>query len=376
MGDMDKAQESSWPPLSVVIAGGGTGGHLFPGIAVANAFVARNSKSRILFVGSGRPLEKEALHRAGFERSTIHVEGIKGRGMMAKLRAFCKIPSALMRSSGILSEARAQIVVAVGGYAAGPVALAAWLKRITLVVCEQNTVPGITNRLLFPLARRIYVSFEDTIGRIDPNKIRFFGNPVRQQILKLRETDTKRRETFTVMIVGGSQGAHAINIAVMDALSHLATPERLSFIHQTGEADQDAVARAYADAGIDAQVKAFFHDMASRYKQADLVVCRAGATTVAELTVLGKAALFVPFPFAADDHQVTNARALVDRGAALMIPERDLSGEILAETIERFAGNPELLFEMAARSRRLGKPEAAQFIVDDCYRLVKGESCI
>ena len=154
MHDTDKAQKGSWPPLSVVIAGGGTGGHLFPGIAVANAFVARNPKSRILFVGSGRPLEKEALQRAGFERRTIHVEGIKGRGIMAKCRAFCKIPGSLVRSAGILSDVRAQIVVAVGGYAAGPVALAAWIRRIPLVVCEQNTVPGITNRLLFPLARR------------------------------------------------------------------------------------------------------------------------------------------------------------------------------------------------------------------------------
>ncbi|WP_054694772.1 UDP-N-acetylglucosamine--N-acetylmuramyl-(pentapeptide) pyrophosphoryl-undecaprenol N-acetylglucosamine transferase [Desulfosarcina cetonica] len=183
----------AWRPLHVVVAGGGTGGHLYPGIAVATEFAGRNAESRVLFVGAGRPLEKEALARAGFPQRTIAIEGIKGRGLWAKLGAALKIPGAVWASAGILADARADLVVAVGGYSAGPVALAAWLKGIPLVLCEQNTLPGITNRLLFPLARRVYVSFDDTRGRIAPDKKRVSGNPVRQPILEAADQPPGRR---------------------------------------------------------------------------------------------------------------------------------------------------------------------------------------
>jgi UDP-N-acetylglucosamine--N-acetylmuramyl-(pentapeptide) pyrophosphoryl-undecaprenol N-acetylglucosamine transferase len=178
------------------------------------------------------------------------------------------------------------------------------------------------------------------------------------------------------LVVGGSQGAHAINLAMMDALPRIQQRVKIRIIHQTGAADQDKVKAAYDKTGIDAEVKAFFNDMASRYGQADLVVCRAGATTVAELTALGKAALFIPYPFAADNHQEINARSMVDHGAALMVLERDLSGADLAGRIDRFTTRPDLLAEMASRSRALGKPDAAQAIVDDCYQLVGNKPCI
>ncbi|MBC2710348.1 MAG: undecaprenyldiphospho-muramoylpentapeptide beta-N-acetylglucosaminyltransferase [Desulfosarcina sp.] len=342
---LDAESQKAWRPLKVVIAGGGTGGHLFPGIAVAGEFAMRNPHSRILFAGAGRPFEKEALARAGYPQRTIAIEGIKGRGLGAKTRAVMKIPGALFRSAGILADAEADLVVGVGGYAAGPVALAAWLKGIPVVLCEQNTVPGITNRMLFPIAKRIYVSFENTRGNIDPSKKRITGNPVRQQILEASTVESGEKNTFTILVVGGSQGAHAINLAVMDALPCIRQREKIRIVHQTGADDQDMVTAAYMKAGIDAEVKAFFHDMASRYGRADLVVCRAGATTVAELTVLGKAALFIPFPFAADNHQERNAR-------------------------------PDLLAVMASRSKALGKPDAARTIVDDCYQLVGNEPCI
>lgn len=371
MHDADPKQSGPWRNLSVVIAGGGTGGHLFPGIAVAGEFARRNPHSRVLFVGSGRPLEKEALARAGYPLRTIAIEGIKGRGLWARVRAAIKIPGALFRSAGILSDARADLVIGVGGYAAGPVGLAAWLKGVPLVVCEQNTVPGITNRMLFPMARRIYVSFENTRGNIDPLKKRITGNPVRKQILDAAATaPVAQKKKFTVMVVGGSQGAHAINRAVMDALVHIRQTEKIRIVHQTGAADRESVAAAYLAAGIDGEVKAFFHDMASRYHRADLVVCRAGASTVAELTALGRAALFIPFPFASDNHQEINARALVDGGAAQMVLERDLTGADLARRLDELAGAPGTLAAMAARSGSLGKPDAARAIVDDCYQLV------
>ncbi|GAB6904828.1 UDP-N-acetylglucosamine--N-acetylmuramyl-(pentapeptide) pyrophosphoryl-undecaprenol N-acetylglucosamine transferase [Desulfosarcina cetonica] len=366
----------AWRPLHVVVAGGGTGGHLYPGIAVATEFAGRNAESRVLFVGAGRPLEKEALARAGFPQRTIAIEGIKGRGLWAKLGAALKIPGAVWASAGILADARADLVVAVGGYSAGPVALAAWLKGIPLVLCEQNTLPGITNRLLFPLARRVYVSFDDTRGRIAPDKKRVSGNPVRQPILEAADQPAGTKDGFHVLVVGGSQGAHAINLAVMDALSHFKHPARLHIVHQTGESDQPQVAEAYARSGIRAEVKAFFHDMAARYTQADLVVCRAGATTVAELAVMGKAALFVPFPFATDNHQEYNARLLVDQGAALMVLQKDLNGADLAARIEDLAADRKRLAAMQQQARALGRPDAARAIVDDCYQLLGNDPCI
>lgn len=366
----------TWRPLNVAIAGGGTGGHLFPGIAVAGEFVARNLHSRILFVGAGRPFEKDALARAGFPQQTIAIEGIKGRGLWAGARAALKIPAALWRAAGILAEVQADLVVGVGGYAAGPVGLAAWLKGIPMVLCEQNSVPGITNRMLLPIAQRIYVSFENTKGRIDAAKQRFTGNPVRQQILAAALPAAQAQGPFTILVVGGSQGAHAINLAFIEALPHLQRREKLRIVHQTGEADQAQMAAAYAQAGVEAEVKAFFHDMASRYGRADLVVCRAGATTVAELTALGKAALFIPYPFAADNHQETNARALVERGAARMVLQKDLSGAALARHLDELAGSASLLADMASRAKTLGKPDAARAIVDDCYQLLGNDPCI
>jgi UDP-N-acetylglucosamine--N-acetylmuramyl-(pentapeptide) pyrophosphoryl-undecaprenol N-acetylglucosamine transferase len=366
----------AWRPLSVVIAGGGTGGHLFPGIAVGGEFMSRNPRSRILFVGAGRPLEKEALARAGFPQRVIAIEGIKGRGLWTGMRVLMKIPGALLRSAGILADVRADLVVGVGGYAAGPVALAAWIKRIPLVLCEQNSVPGITNRMLLPLAKRVYVSFEDTRGNIDPAKKRLTGNPVRQQFLTASNPDNSREGPFTILVVGGSQGAHAINLAFVEALPRLRRPRQIRFVHQTGAGDRDRVAEAYANAGIEAEVEPFFHDMASRYRGADLVVCRAGATTVAELTVLGKPALFIPYPFAADNHQERNARALVDQGAARMMHERDLSGADLARCLDELIDDAGRLAAMATQSRSLGKPEAARAIVDDCYQLLGSEACI
>jgi UDP-N-acetylglucosamine--N-acetylmuramyl-(pentapeptide) pyrophosphoryl-undecaprenol N-acetylglucosamine transferase len=256
------------------------------------------------------------------------------------------------------------------------VALAAWLKSIPVVLCEQNTVPGITNRMLFPIARRIYVSFENTRGKINPKKKCISGNPVRKEILDASALEAVENKPFTILIVGGSQGAHAINLAVMDALPRLRQHRKISIVHQTGAEDQAQVADAYEKAGIQAEVKAFFHDMASRYGRADLVVCRAGATTVAELTALGKAALFIPYPFAADNHQELNARALVDRGAAQMMLERDLTGVELARRLDAFADAPDRLAAMASRSSSLGKPGAARTIVDDCYQLLERRPCI
>jgi len=365
-------------PLHIVIAGGGTGGHLFPGVAVAQEFAARRPGSRILFVSTGTEFERKVLDRANFQLSPITVEGLKKRGILNQIRAVVKLPVSVWESWRILSAFKPDLVLSVGSYAAGPVGLSAWLMGIPLVLHEQNILPGITNRILSRFARRIYVSFPDSRTHFDPEKTRVSGNPIRREFIDMVSAPSDRsvaqdNRPFTVLILGGSQGAHSINMAVKDALPHLGQLQRFAFIHQTGHRDEAEVKEAYESARITGTVKSFFNDMADRYAAADLIVCRAGATTVAEVTVLGKPVIFIPFPYAADDHQALNARNLQQAGAADMILEKDLSGSVLAEKISGYAASPERLDRMAGRSREFGRPDAARIIVEDCCRLINAQ---
>jgi UDP-N-acetylglucosamine--N-acetylmuramyl-(pentapeptide) pyrophosphoryl-undecaprenol N-acetylglucosamine transferase len=328
----------------------------------------------VLFISRGNAFERTALSQAGFPLASIAIEGIKGRGLWNQARALLRLPGAMLASSALLGAARPEIVIGLGSYAAGPVVMAAWLRRVPIGLCEQNTLPGMTNRTLARLAARIYTSFERTEGGFDPRKVLWTGNPLRMEIVRAAEggegrTAHEGRERFTVLVLGGSQGAHAINRGVGEALAHLSSHERFEFVHQTGAADEAAVAAAYRSAGISARVQAFFDDMAARYRAGDLIVCRAGATTVAEITALGKPAIFIPFPHAADDHQRWNAERLVQTGAAEMILEAELTGERLAARIAHFAAHPEELNALAARAAALGRPDAARRIVDDCFHL-------
>ena len=247
---------------------------------------------------------------------------------------------------------------------------------LRVVLCEQNLLPGITNRMLSRFADRIFISFEETKSHFASNNVQFTGNPVRRDILvDSKSPDSEGRhepgpKPFTVLIIGGSQGAHRINETVTEALNLLHRKEDLYFIHQTGAADENKVKDAYAQYGMPSMVQAFFDDMAGHYQNADLIVCRAGATTVAEITALGKASLFIPFPYAADDHQTLNAGSLTKSGAAEMIPEKDLTAEVLAQKIDYYAAHPEALAEMAQQARSFGNPNAAADIVDHCYRLL------
>ncbi len=357
----------------LVVAGGGTGGHLFPGIAVAQAFRSRHPNNQVLFVNAGRPLEVEVLSRLGWSRQTIAIEGIKGRGRWRQAMAACRIPGAIWCAGRIVKKFQADLVLGVGGYSAGPVVTAARLKGIPTALHEQNRLPGVTNRILGRLTDRIYLTFDESREYFDPAKINVSGNPVRDEILVLAErpasiSDEKR---FTVLVVGGSQGAHAINQAVVEALPGLKGLDGLRFLHQTGLQDEEQVQQAYDQYGVQGTVQAFFNNMAEMYGQADMVLCRAGATTVAEITVAGKAAIFVPYPFAADDHQTQNALTLADVGAAEMIAQEELSGAALAKMIKGYMENRVLLTEMAAKARALGRPEAARIIVDDMYMLLE-----
>ncbi len=363
--------------LRIVVAGGGTGGHLFPGIAIAKEFMARNSATRILFVSTGNTLEKSVLSGAGFELRCIPVAGIKGRGIWNQIKAILKIPAGIWSARRILKKFSPDLTIGLGSYSAGPVVIGAWLSRIPIAIHEQNILPGITNRILSRFADRIYISFENTRSGMDPQKVRWTGNPVRPDLLEsaAHPENATAQDTahgrFTVLIIGGSQGAHRINMAIIEALDHLRNKERLHFVHQTGEADEQSVTDAYRDKAVSAEAQAFFADMARQYGQADLIICRAGATTVAEITALGKAAIFIPFPYAADNHQMLNAADLSSDGAAEIIIEKDLNAKMLGEKIENYMDQPQALKDMAARARRFGKPDAAKNIVDDCYRLLK-----
>jgi UDP-N-acetylglucosamine--N-acetylmuramyl-(pentapeptide) pyrophosphoryl-undecaprenol N-acetylglucosamine transferase len=364
--------------LRIAIAGGGTGGHLFPGIAIAQEFQNRNSTTEIIFVSTGNRLEKAVLAKAGFELQTITAAGIKGRGWYNQAVSALKIPAGILESGRILKNFSPDLAIGLGSYSAGPVIISAWLRRIPIVIHEQNILPGITNRILARFADRIYISFENTRIRLDSPKVKWTGNPVRRELLAYAggpaKADPTGRPLFTVLIIGGSQGAHRINTAVMEALEYLPQKDRLEFVHQTGTADEQAVREGYRRHRVKCTVQPFFDNMAELYSRADLLICRAGATTVAEITALGKAVIFIPFPFAADDHQVLNAGSLTDEGAAELIVEKDLDGRILSEKLAYYFTHPSALEDMAARARRFGHPDAARNIVDDCCRLIE-ERC-
>jgi UDP-N-acetylglucosamine--N-acetylmuramyl-(pentapeptide) pyrophosphoryl-undecaprenol N-acetylglucosamine transferase len=377
---MEKGQlsQAEYPPLKVVIAGGGTGGHLFPGIALAEAFQKYHPESKVLFVGTGNRLETAALKNTPFDHLAIAAGGLKGKRWGGRAAALGKIAKGLFESMGILRRFRPDIVGGVGGYVSGPVVLAARMGGIPAVLHEQNVAPGLANRMLAPLAARIYVTFPNTRPVFPDKKVTVTGNPVRRDLLAVAQeragqhddAGSFQQKKFTVLILGGSQGAHRINTAVVDALDHLGQKEKMFFIHQTGAADEALVQTAYGQKGATGRVQAFFTDMATQYQAADLVICRAGATTIAELTAIGKGVVFIPYPFAADDHQAKNAQGLASQGAAEMILEKDLSGRGLAERIGFYMARPDALNTMAAKAVSFGRPDAADRIVEDCYRLL------
>ncbi len=361
--------------MRCIITGGGTGGHLFPGIAIATEIMGRSPENRILFIDTGRPFEVSVLEKAGFDHVKITVEGIKGRGLINQVLSIMKIPIGLIEAIRIMNRFRPDLVIGMGSYSAGPVALGAWLLGVKIVLHEQNVLPGITNRMLACFADVIFLSFAESAACFKKKNILVSGNPLRKEILNPTRDLNKKKEPstgrFTVMIIGGSQGAHAINMAAIEAVSHIKEKQKFFFIHQTGIADEEKVRTAYRENKINCTVKPFFHDMAQQYQVADLVVSRAGATTVAEISATGKAAIFIPFPFAADNHQVLNAGALAKAGAAEMILQKELTGKGLAERIDYYESNPGILNEIASKAKYKGTTDAAEAIAGQCFRLVE-----
>lgn len=355
--------------MRALIAGGGTGGHLFPGIAIAESLRGRGFGSEILFVGTGNPMEVSTLTTNGFDHVAIAAEGFKERGLWQQIRSLLKIPIGAWQALCIIRQFKPDVIIGVGGYASGPVALAARLAGKKVVIHEQNILPGLTNRIIGRFADRIFISFPDRFRAFTPSRTLMTGNPIRKGLAAGKAVE-KGPGTFTVLVLGGSQGAHSLNRVVVEALDHLKGPERMAFIHQTGVKDAQWVAEAYENRRINAEVEPFFEDMAGPYNSADLAVCRAGATTISELMVLGKPALFVPFPFAANNHQELNARYVADAGGAEVILEKDLDGIKLAGRLDHYASSPGALKDMAKRTLALARPDAGDVIVDECQRLL------
>ena len=354
--------------MNMVVAGGGTGGHLFPGIAIAEEFLQRDPENSILFIGTSHGLEARVVPQLGFALQTIRVKGLKGKGLPGQISSLLLLPGALLQSRSCLRRFRADIVCGVGGYVSAPAVMAAVLAGTPAVIHEQNSFPGLSNRLLAAYADRVFVSYEESSAFFPRKKIVFTGMPLRRTLLD--HALPERDSVFTILVLGGSQGSHEINEALAHAVPHLAPlTEQVRIIHQSGAADADLLHETYRKHGMNAQVISFIDDMTAAYGKAHLVISRAGAATLAEIAFCGRAALLIPYPHAANNHQEKNARVLADRGAAQVILSRELTGEKLAQAVVHAAQNPEQLREMEKRARSLAKPQAAREIVDHCCEL-------
>lgn len=353
--------------MKVIIAGGGTGGHLFPGIAVAEELVARGHSVR--FVGTEKGIEARAIPKAGYPLDFIDIAGIKKKGFKAALSSLFRIPRALRQSRAILDREAPDVVLGVGGYASGPMVLAAALRGRPTAIMEQNSVPGFTNKTLGRFAKVVFGAFETARKSFPNEKYRLVGNPVRKPVREALAAAAGEGEG--VLVVGGSQGAHAVNELVFEAMKILrSVGPAPPLLHQTGERDRDALVARYGEADIVVDVRAFIDDMGAAYRQAAVVIARAGASTLAELTMIGKPAILIPLPAAADDHQTVNARELADAGAAVLLPQATTSPVELAEVLRGLLQDGDARLAMAAAARALGRPRAHVEIADAIEGLV------
>lgn len=349
--------------MKVLIAAGGTGGHIYPGIAVANEIMRRDEASEVLFVGTARGLEKRIVPENGFQLSLINSAGLKNVGVMGKIKGLSVLPRSFFEARRIIRQFRPHVVVGAGGYVSGPVLLMAAIMGVPTLVMDSNALPGFTNRQLARFVEKAALTFDEAVPFFGKKGV-VTGNPVRQEFFDIPTKE--RSDEFHVLIFGGSQGARAINNAMSEALPQLSDlAGRLTITHQTGEHDFDDVLAAYAgSAFVNADVRPFISDIFVEFGKADVIICRAGATTCAEIAAAGKAAIMVPFPGAADDHQRKNAEALEAAGAVRMILQTDLTADSLSEALRELIGSPERISEMERAALRLGRPDAASATVD------------
>ncbi|MEP4888509.1 MAG: undecaprenyldiphospho-muramoylpentapeptide beta-N-acetylglucosaminyltransferase [Aliiglaciecola sp.] len=351
---------------TILIMAGGTGGHVFPGIAVAKELQQRNW--RIHWLGTAARMEADIVPKAGFEISFIDVAGVRGNGIVRLLKAPFQIIHSVYQALQVIKQTKPDVVLGMGGFASGPGGIAAWLRGVPLVVHEQNALPGLTNKVLAKLAKRVLTGFNQAFGEQSEKKYNWVGNPVRSDFANLPEKQTSD-DTCNILIVGGSLGASALNTYVPPALAGI---DNVQVRHQTGKGHQQAVVDTYQQVWPDSanwQVSEFIDDMAEAYAWADVVICRAGALTVAEVAMVGVAAIFVPLPHAVDDHQTMNARALVDHHAAVLLPQPQLEEGGLKVIIQQLVNDGKSRVIMGQKAKALAKPQATKTVSDICATL-------
>ena len=355
--------------MKVIIAAGGTGGHIYPGIAVAKEILNRSAASEILFIGTARGLENKIVPENGFEFSLINSAGLKNVGLIGKLKGLFILPKSFLEARAIIKSFQPDVVVGAGGYVSGPVLLMASLMRIPTLVMDSNALPGFTNRRLAPFITKAALTFEEALPYFGKKGI-VTGNPVRKEFFEI--VPKQRDEKINLLIFGGSQGARTINNAMVEALKDL-SHDRLNITHQTGEGDFETIKELYNRAGWGdvAEVKPYISNMVDEFAKSDLIICRAGATSCAEIAAAGRAALLIPLPTAADDHQRKNAEALERAGAARMILQKDLSAKTLAQAINNLIDSPEKLSAMETAAKKMARKDAAEVTVNLIKSLIE-----
>jgi UDP-N-acetylglucosamine--N-acetylmuramyl-(pentapeptide) pyrophosphoryl-undecaprenol N-acetylglucosamine transferase len=349
--------------MRVLIAAGGTGGHIYPGIAVAKEIMRRDAASEVLFVGTTRGLETRIVPENGFQLSLIDSAGLKNVGLIGKLKGLAVLPKSFLEARQLLKEFKPDVVVGAGGYVSGPVLMMASFMRIPTLVMDSNALPGFTNRRLAMFVDKAALTFEEAVPFFGKKGV-VTGNPVRKEFFEISEPESS--DKVRLLIFGGSQGARAINNAMVDALPKLSiVPDSLEITHQTGDADFEKVREVYDRAGWGrADVRRYISDMVSEFAKSDLIICRAGATTCAELAAAGKASIMVPLPTAADDHQRKNAEAMQNAGASRMILQQDLNGDRLAKEISDLIASSDAIANMEQAAKKMARRDAAEATVD------------
>lgn len=352
--------------MRFIIAGGGTGGHIFPALSIAGEIRKRSPANEILFVGTRNGFEGDRVQKEGYRIRFINSGGMVNMGLLRSLKGALSAFKGVSDSLGIIMDFKPNVVIGAGGYVSGPVVLAAFILSVPSVICEQNAVPGLTNRILARFAKRVFGTFPGSSKYFPNGKLIVSGNPVRPEFL-IMDSDYKDRQGIRILVLGGSQGAHKLNVSVPKAVGMLGR-DGLSVVHQTGDRDVEEVKKEYECYGIRAEVLPFIDDIASAYRDADLVIGRSGAGTIAELTVLGKPSILIPYPFSANNHQLENAKELERAGAAVIIEDRFASPERICETLREMLDD-DRLDAMMVQSKNLAKPNATESIVDEICRV-------
>lgn len=356
-----------------MVSGGGTGGHLFPGIAVAEAVLESFSNSEIIFVGTGRHTDVRVLERRSFAHAVVKCQGLKGKTVKQRICSILQLPLAMASAVGLIRKFKPDLVLGVGGYVTGPVLMAARLLMVPTCIHEQNSVPGMANRKLGRFVDKVFLSIPGSEQYFDGRKCVMTGNPVRKELIAAAEEKKSVSDELTLLVIGGSLGAHRVNTLITEAMTTINAEKRFSFkvIHQTGGEDEEMVRDHYKKIGLNALVAPFFDDMAALYKQADLVVSRAGATSLAEIAVMQLPMILIPYPYAADNHQQKNGDYLVKGNAAKMFIEKDLTAEVLSVEIGNLLASKNEREKMSFAAGKLARPGAIEAILHECEKLIE-----